>query len=111
MNIELFVTEWLAAANAFDTNRFLDLWHTDAILDDASVGEVFKGHAGIRRYFEDYFIGYKTQTELIKLEINSPSEAHLEVEFTGEFPGGRIRGTLDFVLKEDKIRSGKADLI
>lgn len=56
------------------------------MLDNPSVGQVFKGHSGIREYFEDYFIGYKTQTRLIKLDILSDSEAHIEVEFTGEFP-------------------------
>jgi len=48
------------------------MYHKDAKLDDPSVGRIFKGQSGIRKYFEDYFIGYKTQTRLIKLNIISP---------------------------------------
>lgn len=111
MNIESFVKDWLAAANAFDTTRFLEKWHKNAVLDDPSVGQKFKGHPGIRSYFEDYFIGYKTQTKLVKLDPISDKEAHLTVHFTGEFPGGQIGGTFDLVFKDEKILKAKADLI
>jgi len=75
-----------------------------------TVGQIFKGHSGVKKYFDDYFIGYKTQTRLEKLEIISDHEAYLEVEFTGEFPEGRIGGTFEFIFNNGKIDKAKADL-
>lgn len=111
MNSEHFIADWLKAANAFDTSAFLDFWHADATLDDPSVGHIFKGHSGIRSYFEEYFIGYKTQTRLVKLEMISTDKAYIEVEFTGEFPGGKIGGMFDLTFRDGKIASAKADLL
>lgn len=110
MDTKLFINDWLAAANAYDTTLFLDKWHKEAVLDDPSVGQIFKGHKGIGKYFEDYFIGYKTQTRLIQLDILLYDSAHIDVEFTGEFPGNKIGGTFDFIFKEGKILSAKAEL-
>ena len=111
MDIKAFIQDWLAVSNAYNTEKYLEKWHEDATLDDPSVGQVFKGHSGIRAYFEDYFIGYKTQTRLVKLDVISGNEAHLEVEFTGKFPEGRIGGIFDFTFKDRKIAKAKADLI
>jgi len=49
-----------------------------------------------------YFIGYKTQTELRKLEIKENS-AYLVVEFTGDFPEDKIGGSFDFTFKMIKF--------
>jgi len=111
MDIPQFIQQFITISNNYDTENYLKLWHTTAVLDDPSVGRVFKGHAGIRKYFEDYFIGYRTQTRLIELDIIDDNEANIEVEFTGEFPEGKIRGTFDFVFKAGKIISAKAELI
>lgn len=111
MDIKAFINEWLALSNAYDTERYLKKYHTDAVLDDPSVGQIFKGHAGIRKYFEDYFIRYKTQTRLLKLDISSSHAAHIEVAFTGEFPGNKINGIFDFIFKDGKIASAKAELV
>lgn len=111
MGLRSFITDWLAISNSYDTNKYLEKWHKNATLDDLSIGEVFKGHPGIRKYFENYFIGYKTQTGLVSLDILSESHAHLEVEFTGEFPEGRIGGMFDLTVKDGKIEKAKADLI
>lgn len=111
MNINAFVKDWLAKSNAYDTKKYLEKWQENAVLDDPSVGSVFKGHAGIKKYFESYFIGYKTQTRLIKLDIISDREAHIEVEFTGEFPEGKIGGTFDLSFKYGKIAKAKAALL
>ena len=110
MDIKLFIEDWLAVSNAYDTEKYLELWQDKAVLDDPSVGQVFREHSGIKKYFESYFIGYKTQTRLVKLDIISDNEAHLEVEFTGEFPEGKIGGTFDFAFKDGKIDKAKADL-
>ena len=111
MDIQKFIQEWLACSNAYDTNSYLEKYQKDVVLDDPSVGQKFVGHPGIRKYFEDYFIGYKTQTQLVKLDIISEESVHIEVEFTGEFPGGKISGEFDFTFKDGKIASAKADLI
>ncbi len=111
MDIKAFINDFLAVSNAYDTESYLGKWQEKAVLDDPSVGRIFKGHSGIRNYFESYFIGYKTQARLMKLDIISDNEAHIEVEFTGEFPEGRIGGIVDFTFKDGKIAEAKADLI
>lgn len=111
MDIKTFIEDWLAVSNAYDTKGYLEKWHEKAVLDDPSVGQVFKGHPGIKKYFESYFIGYKTQTRLVRLDIISGNEAHIEVEFTGEFPEGRVGGIFDLTFKDGKIAKAKADLI
>lgn len=111
MDIKAFIQDWLAASNAYDAKSYLEKWQEKAVLDDPSVGQVFKGHSGIKKYFENYFIGYKTQTRLVRLDIISDNEAHIEVEFTGDFPEGKIGGIFDLTFKDGKIIEAKADLI
>jgi ketosteroid isomerase-like protein len=110
MDIKEFIADWISVSNAYQTEKYLDKYETDAVLDDPSLGRMFIGHKGIRDYFTSYFIGYNTQTELVKLEVND-SQAHLEVEFTGTFPEGKIGGTFNFIFKNGKIAAAKADLI
>jgi ketosteroid isomerase-like protein len=111
MDLQTFIENWIAAGNQYDTNKYLDFYLPDAILDDPSVGRKFIGHEGIKNYFESYFIGYKTQTQISNLNIKDTEKAHLEVIFTGDFPEGTIGGTFDFIFKEGKIASLKADLL
>jgi hypothetical protein len=111
MNIKGFIQDWLAASNAYETNNYLEKWNKDAVLEDPSVGQVFKGHLGVKKYFEDYFIGYKTKTRLVNLEIISDKAAHIDVEFTGQFPEGKIGGVFDFIFKDGKIAFAKANLV
>lgn len=110
MDIKAFINNFLEASNAYNTEKYVEFWHQNTILNDPSVGQVFKGHSGIRTYFEDYFIGYKTQTQLVKLTIINKNEAHIEVEFTGEFAEGKIGGIFDFTFENGIIISAKADL-
>ena len=110
MEIKSFIEDWISLGNAYDTDKYLEKYHEDAILDDPSVGRKFIRNKEIRDYFTSYFIGYKTQTKLLKLNIHN-DEAYLEVEFTGTFPEGKIGGTFDFIFKDGKIASLKADLI
>lgn len=111
MDIQTFITQWINAGNAFDTKQYLDFYLPDAILDDPSVGKKFMGHRGIKEYYESYFIGYNTHTIQIGLLVKDEENAHLEVEFTGDFPEGKLRGTFDFQFKKGKIATVKADLI
>ena len=110
MEIKSFIADWLKRSNAFDTEQYLAMYSKDAILDDPSVGKKFIGYQGIREYFTSYFIGYQTKTKLIQLTTQTDA-AHLEVEFTGEFPEGKIGGTFDFTFKDGKIATVKADLM
>jgi ketosteroid isomerase-like protein len=110
INIPSIIKKLIDAGNAYDTDAYLSFYNKNAILDDPSVGRKFVGHHGIREYFESYFIGYKTQTALKKLDY-SGEDAHLEVQFTGDFPGGIIMGTFDFKFSSGKISAANADLI
>ena len=67
----------------------------DAVLNDSSVGRKFVGHKGIREYYNSYFIGYKTQTKLVKLVIQDTT-THMKLEFTDEFQEGKLGGLFDF---------------
>lgn len=110
INVPSIIKKLIEAGNAYDTEGYLSIYHENAILDDPSVGREFAGHRGIRKYFENYFIGYKTQTVLKKLDY-SGEDAHVEVQFTGDFPGGVVTGTFDFKFSNGKIVAAKADLI
>ena len=109
MDITAFLQNWIAISNSYDTEKYLDQYLSNAVLDDPSVGKKFEGNKGIRQYYENYFIGYKTQTKLLKLDLTGNS-AHMEVLFTGTFPGGEIEGTFDFLFKDEKIAFVKAEL-
>ncbi|MEA1847600.1 nuclear transport factor 2 family protein [Chryseobacterium sp. MHB01] len=111
MKITNFVEEFIASSNAYDTVDYVSKWQTDVILDDPSVGNVYVGHSEIKNYFESYFIGYRTQTKLIKLDITSDNKANLEVEFTGSFPEGKIKGFFSFTFEEGRISKAFADLL
>jgi DNA-3-methyladenine glycosylase I len=111
INIQGFINDWIATSNAFDIEKYLDFYLPDAVLDDPSVGRKFSGHKGIKAYFESYFIGYNTHTNQVNLTIADDENAYLEVEFTGNFPEGKIRGTFNFNIKNGKIAFAKADLI
>lgn len=111
MDIQTFINNWIAVSNAFDTQKYLDFYTHDAVLDDPSVGRKFHGHKGIKDYFESYFIGYNTNTQIVGLQIKDEVSAHLEVHFTGNFAEGAIGGIFDFTFKDNKIAFVKADLI
>lgn len=109
--IKSSIAEWIRLSNAFDTEAYLDKYHKEAILDDPSVGRKFIGHQGIREYFNNYFIGYNTQTRLVKLEIDEQHVTHLEVEFTGTFPEEKLAGLFEMTFKDGKIATVIADLL
>ncbi len=111
MNIHNFINDWLLASNNFDTEKYLEFYEPDSILDDPSVGRQFIGHKGIKDYFESYFIGYNTNTKLVNLNIKDEENVHLEVEFTGDFSEGKLGGIFDLKFKNEKIIFAKADLI
>lgn len=110
MDIKAFIAEWIEVSNSYNTKQYLAKYAKDAVLDDPSVGRKFVGHEGIKAYYTSYFIGYKTQTRLLKIKTRN-NTAYIEVVFTGEFPEGKIKGSFDFTFEEEKIKMIKADLI
>jgi hypothetical protein len=111
MDIKTFINDWIEATNNLDTTKYLNFYLTDAVLDDPSVGKKFLRHEGIEDYFNSYFIGYNTHTEIVHLKISNENKTYLEVKFTGNFPEGEIGGTFEITIKNNKISYLKADLI
>jgi len=104
------ITSWLEATNSHRADAYLAFFTKDAVLDDPSVGEVFKGRSGIKKYYDSYFIGYNTQTELVSIEPRAEF-VHVEVNFTGDFPGGQTGGIFDMTFAPDGLISHiRADL-
>ena len=73
----------IAATNAFAVEQVLGLFAHEAVIDDPSTGQRFDGHAGIRRYVEQYFIGYQTVTRFLSMQRIGPQRARVRVDFTG----------------------------
>lgn len=86
----------ITATNAFDVERALSLFAHDAVIDDPSTGQRFDGHPGIRRYIEQYFVGYHTVTRFLSMKRLGRQRAVVRVDFTGDF--GQEIGTLDITV-------------
>lgn len=84
---------FIAATNSGDVAAVLTLFAPDALIDDPSTGHCFDGHAGIRAYIEQYFVGYHTVTRLLSLKTLRAGVARVRVDFTGDF--GHEIGLLD----------------
>lgn len=93
--MEKTINQFIAATNAFDVEAALALFAADAVIDDVSVGEKFKGLAGVRTYLEKYFVGYKTVSKIESVEIVDKLQAKAQLDFTGDF--GHETGGLEFV--------------
>src|SRR4051812_10957684 len=91
--IQTAIDALIKATNAFDTEGVLALFTPRAVIDDPSTGECFKGHAGIRDYIERFFIGYRTVTRLLSIDMVDGTHARIRVDFTGDF--GHEIGILD----------------
>lgn len=104
-----FVEDWIAAIDSHDLVRHLAHFNEDAVLDDPSVGRQFNGHGEIAEYFRSYFIGYNTRTRLLDTGARG-GLLHVEVDFTGDFPGGQTGGTFDLTFDGDLIANATADL-
>ncbi|WP_254457887.1 YybH family protein [Xanthomonas sacchari] len=84
-NLRKIANALIAATNAFDVKKALALFTADAVIDDPSTGHRFDGHAGIRRYIQEYFIGYHTVTTFMSIEFLDDNRARVRVDFTGDF--------------------------
>lgn len=103
------VADWIAATDEHDLERYLAHFTEDAVLDDPSVGRQFRGRDGLTEYVRSYFIGYRTRTRLLHTEARD-DHLHVEVDFTGDFPGGQTGGIFDLVFDGDRIAHATADL-
>ena len=83
--MEQLVNQFIERANAFDVAGILALFSADAVIEDVSVGDAFSGTDGIRRYLEQYFVGYHTSTTLLALEREDGFTASARADFTGDF--------------------------
>ena len=90
---------FIAATNAGDVAGVLQLFTPDAVIDDPSTDNCFDGHAGIRQYVEQFFIGYHTVTRFLSLAILGAHRARVRVDFTGDF--GHEIGLLDLTVNAD----------
>ena len=95
------VYAFIHTANAFDVEGMLALFSADAVIDDVSVGDAFVGTGGVRRYLEQYFVGYHTTTRLLALEHQDEATASARVDFTGDF--GHETGWLRIKLGADGL--------
>jgi ketosteroid isomerase-like protein len=100
---------FIAATNAGNVEGVLALFTLDGVIDDPSTGHCFAGHAGIRTYVEQYFVGYHTVTRFLSIESQAENRARVRVDFTGDF--GHEIGLLALTLQADgKIVRIDADL-
>ncbi len=91
----------LGATNAFDVEAALALFTPNAIIVDPSVGESFLGHAGIRDYLGQFFVGFHTVTHVLAVELLGQAQARVRVDFTGDF--GHEIGLLEMSVDADGL--------
>lgn len=99
--MQKLVETFIRTANAFDIDGALSLFTPDAVIDDVSVGDAFVGKAGIRRYFERFFIGYNTASQLLSIEDLDGFNATVRLDFTGDF--GHEIGVLKIAINADGL--------
>lgn len=99
--MEKLVATFIQTMNAFDVDGALTLFKSDAVIDDVSVGDAFVGSDGIRRYLEQFFVGYNTATRLLSLEQLDDFAASVRVDFSGDF--GREIGSLRIEIGVDGL--------
>lgn len=95
------VERFVAAANAFDVDAALALFAAGAVITDISVGDTFAGTSGVRRYLEQYFVGYHTVSRIISVDVVSEVRAKVQLDFTGDF--GHETGVLDVTIDSDGL--------
>ena len=100
-NLRKATDAFIAATNSYDVERVLALFTPDAVIDDPSTGHCFDGHAGIRNYIEQYFIGYRTVTRFLSIESLGYNQARVRVDFTGDF--GHEIGLLNMSVNTEAI--------
>lgn len=106
------VSRYIKASNTFDENGYSACFIDKGVIDEKSVGRKFEGMEEIKQYFRDYFIDYKTNTEIQEYQIQD-NIVTIKVIFKGTFPNGDqgISGFYEFILSPTgKIEKLFADL-
>ena len=101
VSFKKIIQQFINSTNEFDIKTALALFTNDAVIDDVSVGEKFKNTAGIRKYLENFFVGYHTVTKLESLNILDDQHAKAQVDFTGDF--GHETGALNVTINNDGL--------
>lgn len=99
--MKTIIRKLIKATNAFDVEVALALFAPDAVIDDVSVGEKFSGTAGVRKYLEQYFVGYHTVSKLVSIEEIDGRHAEAHFDFTGDF--GHETGVLKIGLDAEGL--------
>jgi ketosteroid isomerase-like protein len=101
VTINKIIKQFIKSSNAFDVETALMLFADNAVIDDVSVGEKFTNTTGVRKYLEKFFVGYKTVTKLVSVEVFDNLNAKAQVDFTGDF--GHETGVLNFTINTDGL--------
>jgi ketosteroid isomerase-like protein len=101
MAIKKIIRQLIKATNEYDVKAALALFANDAVIDDVSVGEKFRNTAGVRRYIENFFVGYHTVTRLESIQVITTQNAKAQVDFTGDF--GHETGGLNVTINTDGL--------
>ena len=100
-DIEKIIQHFIKATNESDVPTALALFANNAVIDDVSVGEKFENTTGVRKYLENFFVGYNTVSKLESLKILNPQEARAQLDFTGDF--GHETGALNVVINPEGL--------
>jgi ketosteroid isomerase-like protein len=92
-NMKELIEQFVATTNASDVEAALALFAADAVIEDVSVGETFANTPGVRRYIEQFFVGYHTVSRLESVELIDARHAKAQLDFTGDF--GHETGALN----------------
>ncbi|TRW27568.1 nuclear transport factor 2 family protein [Flavobacterium zepuense] len=102
MDIKKIIEHWFKASNAFDTEEYFKIYDADAVLEDTTIGETYHGHHGIRNYFEEFFIGYNTKTEIIDITFMNDKEVYINAIFDGN-SFSKLKGVFELTFSNAKI--------
>ncbi len=95
------IERFIDATNKSDVKATLALFAPDAVIDDVSVGDKFTDTDGVRRYLDQFFVGYHTSTKLLSIEMKGNHRAIARVDFTGDF--GHEIGLLDVSINQNGL--------
>ena len=95
------VDNLIQKTNAFDVNGALSLFSSSAVVDDVSVGDAFRGIEGVRLYLDQFFVGYKTATQLRVFEELDEFNAVARFDFTGDF--GHETGVMKITINSSRL--------
>ena len=100
-NMHDLIQRFVDSTNAADVEAALALFAADAVIDDVSVGDKFAGTVGVRRYLEQFFVGYNTVSKILKVDVVSDRRVKARLDFTGDF--GHEVGVLDVSINDEGL--------